>query len=412
MSAQRAKQAVTGAYAQFANDKAAVEALNAKADLSLVDLTKQLAQLTVKPSQVLGADNQSEQKTAQWLAKLDSTAEDQFTSAANLKALDQELAAQTFLAANEPTAADFALFAALYPTVSKLSAADQHAHPSIVRYVAHISNLPTSSQLGFTPFEPTYEGMPQIERKKPEDLKKEKQKNKEAAKQQQEGVDKKPAAENKDGKKKEKKEKAPKEGKAGSNAGGKKGSAVEIGPPQPSMVDLRVGKIVNITRHPDADSLYLEQVDFGEPEGPRQILSGLVKYVPIEKMENRMVIGVCNLKPASMRGIKSYGMLLCASTKGTANEAVEPVSPPEGSKPGDRVYVEGFEGIEPEAVLNPKKKIFETIQPGYTTTADRQAAWVGPLPGAADPEADKKVRLLRTDKGVCYAETLAHAALS
>ncbi|EPQ27434.1 uncharacterized protein PFL1_04972 [Pseudozyma flocculosa PF-1] len=427
MSAQRAKQAISGAYAQFANDKAAVESLQAKSDLSLVELTKQFAALTAKSSQIFGADAQSEKKSLKWLSRLDSTSEDQLTSADSLKALDQELASQTFVASNQPTAADLALFAALYPTVSKLAAADQHAHPSLVRYVSHISNLPASAQLGFAPFEPAYDGMPQIERKKPEDLKKEKQKNKEAAKQSQQQVPadvKAPAApaaaaaggaaaaEGKAGKK-EKKEKAPKEAKAGGGGGGgKKGAPVELGPPQPSMVDLRVGKIVNISRHPDADSLYLEQVDFGEPEGPRQILSGLVKYVPIEKMENRMVIGVCNLKPASMRGIKSYGMLLCASTKGTANEAVEPVSPPEGSKPGDRVYVEGFEGIEPEAVLNPKKKIFETIQPGYTTTADRQAAWVGPLPGAADPEADKKVRLLRTSSGVCYAETLAHAALS
>ena len=38
-------------------------------------------------------------------------------------------------------------------------------------------------------------------------------------------------------------------------------------------------------RHPDADSLYVEQIDVGEAEGPRTIVSGLVKYVPLEEMQ-------------------------------------------------------------------------------------------------------------------------------
>ena len=40
-----------------------------------------------------------------------------------------------------------------------------------------------------------------------------------------------------------------------------------------------------------------------------QIVSGLVKFVPVEKMENRRVVVVCNLKPAKMRGVLSSGMV-------------------------------------------------------------------------------------------------------
>ena len=36
------------------------------------------------------------------------------------------------------------------------------------------------------------------------------------------------------------------------------------------------------------------------------------------------------------------------------------MEPPEGSSPGDRVKVQGFEG-EPDDQLNPKKKIFEQV---------------------------------------------------
>lgn len=80
----------------------------------------------------------------------------------------------------------------------------------------------------------------------------------------------------------------------------------------PSRLDMRVGKIVEVSRHPDADALYVEKIDLGE-EQPRTIVSGLVNFVPIEEMQNRMVVVLCNLKPAKMRGVESQGMVLCAS---------------------------------------------------------------------------------------------------
>lgn len=85
--------------------------------------------------------------------------------------------------------------------------------------------------------------------------------------------------------------------------------AVEDGP---HRLDIRVGKIVEVSKHPDADSLYVEKIDLGEAV-PRTIVSGLAKWVPIEQMENRLVAVLCNLKPAKMRGVESQGMVLCAS---------------------------------------------------------------------------------------------------
>lgn len=57
----------------------------------------------------------------------------------------------------------------------------------------------------------------------------------------------------------------------------------------------------------------MEEVDVGEGK-TRTIVSGLVKHVPIEEMQDRIAIFMCNLKPAKMRGITSEGMLMCAST--------------------------------------------------------------------------------------------------
>lgn len=61
------------------------------------------------------------------------------------------------------------------------------------------------------------------------------------------------------------------------------------------------------------------------------------------------------------------------------------MDPPAGSKPGERVAVEGFEG-EPDRQLNPKHKIFEAVHPDFSTDGDRVACYRGkPLmtPGGA-----------------------------
>jgi len=44
-----------------------------------------------------------------------------------------------------------------------------------------------------------------------------------------------------------------------------------------------------------------EQIDLGEPEGPRTIVSGLANHIPLEEMQGRMCTVLCNLKPAKMR---------------------------------------------------------------------------------------------------------------
>lgn len=113
-------------------------------------------------------------------------------------------------------------------------------------------------------------------------------------------------------------------------------------PEQPLTVarlDLRIGKIVDVKKHPDADSLYVEQIDCGE-EKPRTVVSGLVKFVPIEEMKDRLVVVLCNLKPAKMRGVTSEAMVMCASTP----EKVEVLTPPPGSVPGDRVTFKTYPG--------------------------------------------------------------------
>lgn len=57
-------------------------------------------------------------------------------------------------------------------------------------------------------------------------------------------------------------------------------------------------------------------------------------------MQNRMVVLLCNLKPAKMRGVVSQAMVMCASSP----EKVEILAPPNGSVPGDRITFDAFPG--------------------------------------------------------------------
>ncbi|EDW47013.1 aminoacyl tRNA synthase complex-interacting multifunctional protein 1 [Drosophila sechellia] len=166
---------------------------------------------------------------------------------------------------------------------------------------------------------------------------------------------------------KEPKEKKVKEKKPATE---KPAAAPEV-PVDVGRLDLRVGKIVEVGRHPDADSLYLEKIDCGEA-APRTVVSGLVKFVPLEEMQNRLVVVMCNLKPAKMRGVTSEAMVMCASTP----EKVEVLSPPAGAVPGDLVHCEGYPR-QPDAQLNPKKKIFESCAPDLKTNGDLVACYKG-----------------------------------
>lgn len=165
------------------------------------------------------------------------------------------------------------------------------------------------------------------------------------------------------------KEKKPKKEKPAAESKPAAPGAVEEPPIDVGRLDMRVGKIVEVSRHPDADSLYLEKIDCGEA-APRTVISGLVKFIPIEEMKDRYCVVLCNLKPAKMRGILSEAMVMCASSP----EKVEILAPPEGSVPGDLVHVEGYPRV-PDAVMNPKKKIFETVAPDLHTNGDLLACY-------------------------------------
>ena len=103
------------------------------------------------------------------------------------------------------------------------------------------------------------------------------------------------------------------------------------------------------------------------------LVSGLANFVPIEEMKDRMVVVLCNLKPAKLKGVESKGMVLCASRDDP--KEVEPLSVPEGCQPGDKCLVEGYETGTPDEQLNPKKKIWDKLAEDFKTSNDCIAQW-------------------------------------
>ncbi|KAF4444625.1 methionyl-tRNA synthetase [Fusarium acutatum] len=351
-----------------------------------------------------------------------------------LETLNNHLSSRSTLLGSKPSKADVAIYETLAPIVAKWSPEErtgEKGHPHIVRHVDFVQNSPLFG------LDVKDENKVQVDRdnvlyvKPPVDAKAEKEKKKKEAaaaagdgeaslvdrtkekvKEVVETAKEKIAT---DKPKKEKKEKAPKQ----------KAAPAPAAPLSPALIDLRVGHILKAINHPDADSLYVSTIavgdkpgneDYVEYEGQvcRTVCSGLNGLIPLESMQGRKVVVVCNLKPVKMRGIKSCAMVLAASPKIKEGEVddhkgpVELVTPPEGAKAGDRVWFEGWEG-SPEGVLNPKKKIWETFQPGFTTTDDLEVAFDAGVVEQLGKTG--RGRLVTESGGVCTVPSLKDAVV-
>ena len=161
-------------------------------------------------------------------------------------------------------------------------------------------------------------------------------------------------------------------------------------------MDIRVGRIVKAWNHEAADGLFCELIDVGE-EKPREIASGLRKFYTLEEMTDRNVLVVCNLKPSKLKGFASHGMVLCASSA----TKVEFVEPAEGSKIGERIFLEGD---DPSALAEPasasqvtRKKVFQKVAVDLRVDSSGTAVWQG--------------KKLQSSGGSCQAPTLTNVGV-
>lgn len=119
--------------------------------------------------------------------------------------------------------------------------------------------------------------------------------------------------------------------------------------PVTARLDIRVARVVSVTPHPNAERLYVIQLDDGRPEG-RTVVAGLRQFYSPEELQGKHVAILANLQPRTLRGIKSEGMILAATAGSTvsvlrAGEDVPPGTPLEGvTAPLGEITYEEFTG--------------------------------------------------------------------
>lgn len=99
-----------------------------------------------------------------------------------------------------------------------------------------------------------------------------------------------------------------------------------------TKVEMRVGRVIDVSQHPKADRLLVFQIDFGTYT--RQIVSGLAEhYTEITVLKGKKVVAVVNLKPVKLRGVESAGMLLTTE----ANDVVQLIEPGDFAEVGSQL---------------------------------------------------------------------------
>ncbi|HLU67621.1 MAG TPA: methionine--tRNA ligase [Kofleriaceae bacterium] len=98
---------------------------------------------------------------------------------------------------------------------------------------------------------------------------------------------------------------------AGAAAGAGAGARGEVTFEEFSRMDLRVAVVLEAEPVPKAKKLLKLLVDVGEAE-PRQVVAGIAEAFEPAALVGRRVIFLANLKPATIRGVTSQGMILAA----------------------------------------------------------------------------------------------------
>ena len=94
----------------------------------------------------------------------------------------------------------------------------------------------------------------------------------------------------------------------------------------------RAARILTAEKVEGSDKLLKFTVGLGSNDPERTVVSGIAKFYTPEEMVGKQVVLVSNLMPAKLRGIRSEGMILCASD--AADQALKLVTVEPGMEDG------------------------------------------------------------------------------
>lgn len=101
-----------------------------------------------------------------------------------------------------------------------------------------------------------------------------------------------------------------------------------------AKLKFKVGTIKSAERIEGADKLFKLTVDVGE-QNPRTLAAGIAEFYKPEELVGKQVIVLANLKPRTIRGIESQGMLLASETED--GKRVKFVTVHEEMPPGSKI---------------------------------------------------------------------------
>jgi len=118
-----------------------------------------------------------------------------------------------------------------------------------------------------------------------------------------------------------------------------------------SPLNLKVAEIIEVKDHPNADKLYVLQINLGTEK--RQLVAGIKEFYSKNELKNKKIIVVTNLKHAKLRGIESQGMLLAAED----NKGNVGLLTVKQSEPGDDVRFGNLENSNKELSFDSFQKL-------------------------------------------------------
>ncbi|MDP6265731.1 MAG: methionine--tRNA ligase, partial [Candidatus Woesearchaeota archaeon] len=118
-----------------------------------------------------------------------------------------------------------------------------------------------------------------------------------------------------------------------------------------SPLNLKVAEIIEVKDHPNADKLYVLQINLGTEK--KQLVAGIKEFYSKGEMKNKKIIVVTNLKHAKLRGIESQGMLLAAED----NKGNVGLLTVKQSEPGDDVRFGNLENSNKELSFDSFQKL-------------------------------------------------------
>jgi len=133
-------------------------------------------------------------------------------------------------------------------------------------------------------------------------------------------------------------------------------------------VDVRVGLITSVSKHPTVDTFYVTDIDVGT--GHIAVVTGVAAFFAPEQLLNKKVCVIVNLESAPCKGVESAGRILCAtSSDGKTKEILEA---PSAARVGESLTWPGVVNAFDRPVSS---KNFSKLAKELTTNANRQAVY-------------------------------------